>query len=153
MKKVILATILLIVCTQFNFAQKIKFDGDTVLVDGNKAFILDMVSASSFNFKLKTLDGKQVAFLQFNDFYDTQEISSSNPKGRVTYFEVTFLESELKCEMPNVGLKKQIAKYINESEIIRDNVVNEKAIQDFVLIHGMKFTERKNKSTTIYIVR
>lgn len=94
MKKVILATILLIVCTQFNFAQKIKFDGDTVLVDGNKAFILDMVSASSFNFKLKTLDGKQVAFLQFNDFYDTQEISSSNPKGRVTYFEVTFLESE-----------------------------------------------------------
>lgn len=55
--------------------------------------------------------------------------------------------------MPNVGLKKQIAKYINESEIIRDNVVNEKAIQDFVLIHGMKFTERKNKSTTIYIVR
>lgn len=153
MKTAFLTAILFVFITQFNFAQKIKFDGDTVLVDGNKAFILDMVSASSFNFKLKTLDGKQVAFLQFNDFYDTQEISSSNTKGRVTYFEVTFLESELKCEMPNVGLKKQIAKYINESELIQNQLANDKAIKDFVLIHGMKFTERKNKSTTIYIVR
>lgn len=55
--------------------------------------------------------------------------------------------------MPNVGLKKQIAKYINESELIQNQLANDKAIKDFVLIHGMKFSERKNKSTTIYIVR
>ncbi len=152
MKTTTLFTLFFVLFTQFNFAQKIKFDGDTVFVDGKKEFILDMQSASSFNFKFKTLDGKQIAFLQFNDFYDSKEISSGNPKGRVTYFDITFLDSGTKCEMKNVGMKKQIAKYLYESEIIRDNVVNEKAIQDFVLIHGTKFTEQKKNSTTIIII-
>jgi hypothetical protein len=87
------------------------------------------------------------------DFYDSKEISSGNPKGRVTYFEFTFLESGLKCETSNLGMKKAIAKFIYENGLIQNNQLNEKAVKDFVLIQGTKYSDQKRNSTTIIIVR
>lgn len=155
MKKILLLLILSAILPTISIAQKAKIsiENDTVYVNGKPEFILDMVSAANFDFKLKTLDGAQVAFLQFNDFFDSKEISSGNPKGRVTYFEFTFLESGLKCETSIPGMKKAIAKFIHENGLIQNNQLNEKAVKDFVLIQGTKYSEQKRNSTTIIIVR
>lgn len=155
MKKILLLLVLSAIFPTISMAQKVKIsiENDTVYINGKSEFILDLVSAASFDFRLKTLDGTQVAYLQFNDFYDSKEISSGNPKGRVTYFEFTFLESGLKCETSNLGMKKAIAKFIYENGLIQNNQLNEKAVKDFVLIQGTKYSEQKRNSTTIIIVR
>ena len=146
MKKLFALTILLIGFQTLSFAQKQKvtLDEDTIKVNGISYAILDKSAGLGFDFKVKSLDGKDLFFLKFLDFNNPSRITSGNPKGRVTYFEATFFNDGKKCEVDATGGKKSVAKMIVENDLIKDNAVNESAENTFVLINGMKFSEERN---------
>lgn len=135
--------------------EKIEVDKKTevVSVDGTSVFILEGQNIGNTQI-LKDLNGQRMAVFQVVDYYDSRYISSSNSKGRVAYFDVTFLNENLdKCEIPVNGFKKQLAKYILDYNLVNENKLDANAVRQFVAIHGMKFSEEKNRSTTIIIVR
>lgn len=135
--------------------EKIEVDKKTevVSVDGTSVFILEGQNMGNTQI-LKDLNGQRMAVFQVVDYYDSRYISSSNSKGRVAYFDVTFLNENLdKCEIPVNGFKKQLAKYILDYNLVNENKLDANAVRQFVAIHGMKFSEEKNRSTTIIIVR
>lgn len=146
MKKLFALSILLFGLNSISFAQKQKvtLEEDTIKVNGVSYAILDKSAGLGFDFKVKSLEGKDLFFLKFLDFNNPSRITSGNPKGRVTYFEATFFNDGKKCEVDATGGKKSVAKMIVENELILNNAVNEQAENTFVLINGMKFSEERN---------
>lgn len=143
---------LIIVSSVIGQKWEIKIEKDTVFVNGKSSFIIERVGGSaSADSRVKTMDGKEIAFFKFQDFYDSKEISSGNTKGRVTYYEITFLNSGQQCEANLSAIKKQMAKFILDFGLIKDGQPDETAIDNFVKIHGTKFSERRKNSTTIII--
>lgn len=139
------------------FAQKEKIEihkkTGVVSVDGTPTFTLEGQQMGNTQI-LKNLNGERLAVFQIVDYYDSKHISNSNSQGRVVYFDVTFLNENMdKCEIPVNGLKKQLAKYIVDYNLVRENALDPVAVKQFVTVHGTKFSEEKNRSTTVIIVR
>jgi len=130
---------------------KFELKDDVFLVNGSAVFKLEHQGGMGYDFKLKTLDDKEVAFLKMMEFNDDKQISSSNPKGRVTYFDVTFYESGLKCEIEASFPKKFVGRDLYKHGIIKDNMPDEGAIKNFALINGSKFSPRAAGGTIIII--
>jgi hypothetical protein len=145
MKKIYLLALILIGFQTVASAQKTKVtvDDDTIKVNEVPYAIMDKSPGLGFDFKIKNLEGKDLFFMKFLDFYNPSRITSGNPKGRVTYFEVTFLNDGKKCEVSS-ATKKGVAKMIIENDLIKENQVNTDAENTFVLINGMKFSEERN---------
>lgn len=123
--------------------QKVTVDDDTIKVDGHNYAIIEKKSGLAFDFTIKSLDGKEQIFFKMLEYNDPQEVNSGNPKGRVTYFEVTFLNSGNKCEVMCPGTKKGTAKIVVENALIKDNAVDPDAEKKFILINGTKYSERR----------
>ncbi|MDD2983440.1 MAG: hypothetical protein PHQ74_08630 [Crocinitomicaceae bacterium] len=151
-------TILLLTFALFSitstFAQKdkISIDKNIVTVNGVAVFELD-VTDNGNSIKLSNLDGKELAFFKGLDFYDSQEITSGNPKGRVIYYETTFMNDQRQCELSIPGMRKAFVKFILENKLVVDGEINVAAEDRLILINGKKFSERRKNSTTIIIVR
>jgi hypothetical protein len=152
MKAIILS--LFLVWSAIGFTQKIKIDKtNTVFVDGEAKFILEGQNWGNTEI-LKNLNGERLAIFNTQDYYDSKHITQGNPKGRVVYFDVTFMNDDMdKCETPINGFKKTLAKEIISNELVKDGALNEKAVKQYVSIHGKRFSEEKNRSTTVIIVR
>ncbi|CAN5917299.1 hypothetical protein BH11BAC7_BH11BAC7_14960 [soil metagenome] len=122
--------------------QKITLDDDTIMVDGQQYGILEKKMGVGFHYTVRSMDGKELMYLLFLEFNDPSEINSANPKGNVPYFEVTFLGSGKKCEIPT-ATKKGLAKMIVENNLLKGNDVDAEAEKRFILINGTKFSEQK----------
>jgi len=151
----------LIVVLSFSFQQnetspnkdKDKYDmkGDVFLVNDAAQFKLESQGGMSGNYKLKTLNDKDVAFFKHREIYLKEEISNSNPKGAVIFHEVTFYASGQKCEIQLPLSKKNIGRDLYKHGLIQSGEPDEEAISNFVLIHGTAFSDRIPKNPTIII--
>lgn len=154
MKQLIL--LLTITCSTAAFAQKQKItvDDDTLKVDGAPYCVLDKSPGLGFDFTVKSLEGAELFFLQFQEYNNPTKVSNSNPNGRVTYFEVTFFNDRQKCEIDHEGSKKAIAKWIVQNDLVKNGAVNQEAENKAVLINGMKYSEERKAAgggTTVII--
>lgn len=122
--------------------QKVTIEDDTIKIDGKNYAIIEKKGGMGMQFSVKSLDGKEQIFFNMLEFNDPQERNSSNPQGRVTYFEVTFMNSGGRCEVMGVG-KKGLAKMVVENNLIKDNSVDADAEKRFIMINGTKYSERK----------
>ncbi len=154
MKKniLLLAFTLFSLALSFGQKEKISIDKKIVSVNGVPVFELD-VTDNANSIKVSNLDGKELIFFKGLDFYDSQEITSGNPKGRVIYYETTFMNDQRQCELHIPGMRKAFVKFILENKLIVDGEVNVEAEDRLILINGKKFSERRKNSTTIIIVR
>ncbi|OJX37628.1 MAG: hypothetical protein BGO87_11175 [Flavobacteriia bacterium 40-80] len=153
-KRILFLNLMLLLSIGFTFSQKdkIKIDNDIVLVNNIPVFKLKTFQMQTFT--LYDLNDTKLAIFNCLDYYDSKEISSGNPKGRVVYFDVTFLNDDTdKCEIPCNGFKKQLAQYIQEYGLVKEGKLDETAVKQFVKIHGNKFSDVRNRSTTIIIQR
>ena len=147
-------TLLLFILTSFMaFSQKVTIDEDTIKVDGKPYAIFEKSKGLGFDFTIKSMAGTELFFMQFLEFNNPSKVTSSNPKGRVAYFEITFFNDKQKCEMDGSLTKKAIAKFIVEKNLVVDGAVNQEAENKLVLINGMKFSEERKSlgGTTIII--
>jgi len=130
---------------------KYEVKDNVATLNGKPIFRMDHKDKWANDFKLQTLDGKDVAYFKWEVFNDKNAISQGNPEGRKTYYDILFYESGLKCEMSAAYTKKQLAKELHYHNLVFENVVNPDAIKTFVLIHGTKFSELRRGGTTVII--
>ena len=144
---VLLAFMVCAFSTAFSQKKKVTVDGDTIKVDGaSYAIILKKTPATPI-YTIKSMNGEPLMSWQFLDFNDPREVNNSNPKGRVTYFQVTFFKDKQQCEIsPNMPTEKGVAKCIVENELIKEGAIDQDAENNFVLVNGMKFSEQKQSS-------
>jgi hypothetical protein len=147
MKKYFLLTVLFLIVTSTIKAQKQKItvDNDTIKVDGTAYGIIEKKNALQSDYTVKSLDGKEQIFFKYQEFNDPAKADNyGNPQGKVTYFEVTFLNSGGKCEMDIAATKKGVAKVVVENHLLKGNEVDSDAEKKLILINGSKFSERQN---------
>lgn len=150
--KTILLTLLTFFVFSIGFSQKIKIKNDIVSIDGTPAFKMELRVLNEMMI-LSDLDGKKLAIFQMEAYNDSKYISQGNPNGRVTYYSATFYDENMsKCEFDAPGLRKAVARYINDFGLIKDNQLDEAAVAQFVKIHGTKFSDERNSSSTIIII-
>ena len=153
MYKVFVFSFLSILFSFSTFAQKetIKVKKDIVYVNDIPQFTIEL------NFRMEAytiynLQGEKLIYLIAQEYFDVNAQSSSNPKGSIKYFDVTFMDESMnKCEIPIIGMKTAIAKEILQSGLVKDGELSDREIQQYVQIHGTKYSDGKNKSTTIII--
>lgn len=140
-------------CFSFIAGDKEKYevkDGVATL-NGQALFRFEEPEKWGMDYRLKTLEGKDVAYLKWFNVVDKNKITKFNPTGEVKYYEITFLTNALKCEVDGVYGKKGFVKLFHTNNIIKDNEANDEAIRTFVLIHGTKFSESLKQAPTIII--
>lgn len=150
----ILSIILILLLVTFNAnSQKkdIKVKDDIVTVDGTAVFKMTSVELGNLT-TIYNLQGERLIVFTYQTYNDEAKKSQANPSGAVRYLDVTFLNEAMdKCEI-RVETKKGIAKQVIDNELIDENgKLNDKMIQQFVRIHGTKFSDNKKTSTTIII--
>lgn len=144
--------ILIILASLFPFhsiSQNVDFDKKTklVLVDGNPSFKIEKTDCGfgmvECHFDIFDSTGKKQIRINFREFNSPVEVSQSNPKGNVTYFEYIFLESRQKAEVNFYNLKElKLAKDIVKNGLMKNGMLNKDAVDEFVLVHGTPFSAR-----------
>ncbi len=153
-KRTFTITILLAFLSMYGFSQdeKITVKKDLVEIDGTPVFTLKSTNYPDA-YTLYNLNDEKLIVFSSQFYSDPKQITSGNPKGRVGYFDITFLNDSMdKCEIRIVGFKKQLAKLIISEGLVKEGKLDEKAVKQFCRVNGMKFSEdRKNSGTTIII--
>ncbi len=153
MYKILLFIIVSILFTVSSFAQKevVKVKKDIVYMGDAPQFTIEL-NLRMEAYTIYNLKGEKLIYLIAQEYFDVNAQTSSNPKGSIKYFDVTFMNENMnKCEIPIIGMKTAIAKEIIQSNLIKDGQLNDKEIQQYIQIHGTKYSDGKNKSTTIII--
>jgi hypothetical protein len=152
MKK--LFSLLLLVVASFSVsAQKVSYDDDTIYVDKTPYAVLEKSGGSlSSDMSLKSLDGKEQVYFKFLEYNDRQKINSSNPQGRIIYFEVTFFGDGQKCEIRHYASKKKLAELIVENKLLNGNAVDADSEKRFVTINGKTFSEQRDRDAADIII-
>lgn len=153
MNRFILLFISLFLLVGSGFSQKIKIKDNVVFADGKPVFKMEMKLASE-RLVVSNLNDEKLANIQYEEYRDRRYITDGNQEGKIGYFTITFYDSTMsQCEFDVGGLRKAVASYLLEFDVIKDNQLNEDAIAKFVKIHGNKFSEERSHSTTIIIQR
>jgi hypothetical protein len=144
---------LLLSCFSFVAGDKEKYEvkDGVASLNGQPLFRVEAPEKWGLDYRIKTLDGTDVAYLKWVVVNDKNQKTQSNPTGEVKYYEITFLTNSLKCEVEYHYSKKDFAKLFHTNKIILDNKVNDEAIRAFVLIHGTSFSDRMKQGTTVII--
>lgn len=150
MKKIILLLSLFVSITMVQAKDKgpkVDMNGDTVTVDGVNQFIFEKIKPvpGIYNYYIKSLDGKKLAFLKFQDYHDPKEISSANPNGRVSYYEVTFLESNQIAEIMVYARQIKMAEYIVKLNLVKNGEITPEAEQEFIMVNGREYSRKRNE--------
>ncbi len=140
------------------FAQgKVKLKKDVVTLNGEKVFTFNKINMHLFS--VNALDGTQL--LVAHRFYlptgtnlygsSNRNSSSSNNSTNNSYFDLTFINTEmLKCEIPNKG-KKALIKELLYFNLIKGNALNEKEVLKFTRVYDTKYSNLKQGSQTVII--
>jgi hypothetical protein len=152
MKKIIICILMLL--PFFTNAQKIKLDSKTnqVTVDGLNSFKIDrsgcgLVGAGDCHFDVYDIDSNKVMRINYKDFKSAMEVNRSNPDGNIMYAEFIFLASKTKAEVtPFYRNEEKMAKFILKNNLIVNGKLNDKAVEEFVLVHGTAFSERASRN-------
>ncbi len=146
MKKIL--SLLAILFSLHCAAQKVDVDdNDFITVDGKAYAKIERDGcgfAQDCKFYVSDTTGKKQIVIRIDEYNDPTKIQASNPKGRVVYFEFTFLESKQKAEVDVIGVKTiKVAKYVVKNELFKDGMISKEGVDNFVLINGTDFSKRK----------
>lgn len=89
--------------------------------------------------------GNKVIIVTIESFKDPAAVNQSNPNGNVFFGTYIFPTLNQKAEYAYArGKAAKLAKDIDSNELIRDGVLNEEAVNEFVLVNGMKFSQQRD---------
>ncbi len=150
MKKIIIC--ILMSLPFFVNAQKIKVDSKThqVTIDGVNSFKIDRTGCGwgvDCYFEVYDIDSNKIMRINLKSFKSPMEKSSYNTDGSITYFEFIFLATKTKAEVDLFALKEEkVAKYILKNNLIVNGKLNDKAVEEFILVNGTEFSERAKRN-------
>ncbi|MDH6253970.1 hypothetical protein M2347_003697 [Chryseobacterium sp. H1D6B] len=136
MKKVLLGFGIIISCLAFS--QNIKFKGGNIFVDGKKCMKYD---SDSFTDTFKNNDGESVIILRY--------ITAPND---VKYNKVIFINSKKDLSVSNfIFTKKSLFEKLLKTNVIKDCVVQDDKVENFILTYDDKVENRLNNTNTVII--
>lgn len=131
-------------------AQKVKYDKKTeqVTIDGKASFKIERhnikIGEADRHFIVLDKNGKRIIRVSIDSYQSTSEINQGNPDGSVAYSTFIFFDSEQRTEMRYAAVGKWIAKQLVKNNIMVDGLINQEAVDEFVLIHGKnKYSSRR----------
>jgi|JI6StandDraft_1071083.scaffolds.fasta_scaffold10858_3 hypothetical protein len=148
MKKIVfIALVALSISTAYakDKGPKIELNDDTVLVDKKPVFILETQNKKKgalTDYAVKDLNGTKLLYLTINFYsYNFGYNASGAPSfNTVTYFEVTFSDSEQKAEFKHYRQPK-LAEFLVDSGLIESGKIAKDKEEEFILENGTEFSE------------
>ncbi|MFT6923148.1 MAG: hypothetical protein ACJA1C_002158 [Crocinitomicaceae bacterium] len=145
MKLFLLSTTLLF--TSFLYSQTPEYEKKTNKVKLDDVHLFDLIrtcdNGQNCRFEIFDLSGKKIIRINHRSFKSLVEKTDTNPDGTVRYLEFIFLESGQKAEYDSSVIKqKRVAKLVVTNNLIKDGVLNEEAMNEFILVNGTPFSER-----------
>jgi hypothetical protein len=123
-------------------AQKVKIKDNIVSIDGEHYMQWEK-GPMGMDATIKPIGSNvQEIFMTYQDYIDRNEITKSNPEGKVRWIELNFLTSGLKCEVSS-RTHKALAKLIYDNEIYINDELDLENVQRFVKKYGNKFSENR----------
>ena len=139
----------------FSQKQKIDVDDDIITVDGVPYAKIEKVGKPAENFILKSLDGKDLIYMQYVRWTHPSKINNANKDGSDYYLVLTFVNDKQVCEIKPFMTKKGIAKALVEYDLIKDSTVIQENEDKMVLLNGTKYSQERagltGSGTTIII--
>lgn len=137
----------------FSQEKDVKVGKDNIVsVDGVSVFKLVSTKIPDA-YTVYNLNDEKLIIFNFLAFNDPSQVSSSNPKGSVQYFDVTFINDELsKCEIGVPGFKKQLAKQIVADGLVVDGKLDSDAVKLFCRVNGTRYSELRQRPGTTVII-
>ena len=90
--------------------------------------------------------GEKAIIVSMHSYVDPAAKSSSNPKGNVYYAEYLFPKLEKRAEYNMVRNKPdKLMKDIDKNGLMKDGKLDQAAAEEFVMIHGMKFSQERDR--------
>jgi hypothetical protein len=122
------------------------FEGDTPL------FYLESTGSQKMDISVKNPSGKELFYMRFSDFNLDSEISSGNPKGRVTYKECIFPNIDNTAEIEGAYPLKHYAKMIYENKLVVNGELESNAVIRFIKIKGNDYTKKRDAGNKKVII-
>jgi hypothetical protein len=130
----------------FAHAQKVDLEDNTVLVDGKPLLRYEKKGCTLFSaiciYNISDIAGKKEIIIQSGS-YQVGGITSA--KGRVQFYQIVFLDSEKKAEIKFSFGTKYLMKILVKAKLFENGVLNQKAVNEFVLLHGTPFSDYRSK--------
>jgi hypothetical protein len=130
-------------------AQKVKHNDKTneMTADGVTVFKIERTGCgfamSDCHFDVYDMEGNKVLRVNYREFKSPVERNASNPEGIVRYYEFIFLKSGKKAEIGHMGMKEEkVAKSIIKNKLFAEGKLDDKAVDEFVLVQGTRYSER-----------
>ena len=115
---------------------KIEVINDTVFIEGKSICLFEKTKANGLrSFYLKDLENNKIAFFQELENY--RHFENYN-----YYYEITFIKSISKAEIPADGKPKTTIKYLIDYGLIADGKITDESEKEFVLIVGQKYSQK-----------
>lgn len=132
------------------FSQKVKIKDGVAMVDG-----VPYISYTKLNMgndaSIAELYQPEQIYASFQGYKDPNEISKSNPEGRVRWIEINFLDLKIKCEVQSMT-NKGLVKLLYRNKVFVDGKLNAENAKRFCQKFGMRYSEnRPNGSVNIII--
>lgn len=141
MKYTLLISFLFIGFLGFSQKVKVKIKDNIATIDG-----VDYISYTKQNMandaSIAELNQPEQIFASFQGYKDPNEITKSNPEGRVRWIEINFLDLKIKCEVQSMT-HKGLVKLLYTNKIFVDGKLNEENARRFCAKYGMRFSENR----------
>lgn len=132
-------------------AQDVDVKDNAVLADGITFLRYEKEGCKMFSstcvYNISDTAGKKEIVIQGKWYNDWAERKQSNPEGKVAYYEVVFLASGKKAELKHMGIgsEKKLMKTLVKAKLFENGQLNQKAVDEFVLVNGTPFSERRTR--------
>jgi hypothetical protein len=148
MKKILLLGFVAILSATA-LGQKIKFIDDVAYVDGVAFLNWRSNGAFDTHINISALTApKDEIFVCYLSYTDSKLVTSSNPKGSVSYVELNFFGLGVKCEIEH-RTPKGIVKFLIENEIYAGGVLNEENVAILIAKYGTRYSDNRPGGTVI----
>lgn len=126
--------------------KEFAFSKDTAYVKGRASFVVDAKNAAT-NFYVKNSTGKLLFTVTTETYSHPSFTTSGNPNGKKSYWFFAFpsLQTEFDMVPKGFGFAKDLAKFIAEMEMVKDDKVNEEAVNTHVAMFGTRLTNERDR--------
>ena len=128
-------------------AQKVKLKKGDVLVDETPWLKYDGCGTFDSACSLLNAAGDEIIFIKMISIEGEKPITSSNPRGTLTYLEVKFLGLNASTEFENVS-RKTVIEYLYKGKLVAaDGTLDEEMVQRFIEKYGSPVSARLNRGS------
>lgn len=153
MRKILLIIIAIAFTAVATYAQKAEVKNDEILSDGKAIAKIEKDGCGALsptcNFYISSMDGSPLITVVALDMVDPMQRNAGNPDGKVRFLRFSFTGMDGVAEIRNPAMlntkPKDAAQSIVKAKLIKDGVLDETAVSNFIKANGNRYTDRQQE--------